>query len=198
MSSSPSPLRPSFYAAMDLFQNGPGSFYYLYDNQINICDFKDKMKTDSGDFSRYKLDITRFDLDDMAAKLAKSKALFQALPNTKGDMTASTFCPVTLEARFQGGITSGAMELLAKKMATLVVALEESLILKIMDLWISTRITNSNHLPDPYSRRRMRSYIGSPKTIPRAPTTNRMCLRCQPWSQQPGTIEPKTKSACAA
>ncbi|KAL2691303.1 hypothetical protein Neosp_001684 [[Neocosmospora] mangrovei] len=83
-------------------------------------------------FSHVELDLGDFGFDDVAAKLSYSEAIFDALPYTKGDITARSFDRVILRANLEGSIPSSAVHLLAKKMATLVVALEESLILKLV------------------------------------------------------------------
>ncbi|UPK91543.1 hypothetical protein LCI18_002478 [Fusarium solani-melongenae] len=58
--------------------------------------------------------------------------MLAALPYKGGDIIVKDYNRVLLEVIVKGGIKSGAADLLAKKMATLVMVLEESLLLKLV------------------------------------------------------------------
>ncbi|EEU40617.1 uncharacterized protein NECHADRAFT_75938 [Fusarium vanettenii 77-13-4] len=136
MSSSRSLFRPRISATMEFLQKVPDSFYYVCrhgNTRYGSVRVRHKCCIDSlYGFSHVELDLEDFDLDDVAAGLSYSEAIFDALPYTKGDITAGSFDRVILRANLGDYIPSSAAHLLAKKMATLVVALEESLILKLV------------------------------------------------------------------
>ncbi|KAM6521605.1 hypothetical protein FSOLCH5_006361 [Fusarium solani] len=135
MSSSRPLFKPCFNAAIELIQGWDAPFefcHHISNDQDKTCSF---LKTDSSKYTTsgtVSLIGPNFDLADVAAGLPELEAMLDALPYKGGDVIAEDFHHVELEVGIQGGIRNGAANILAKKMATLVMVLEESLLLKLV------------------------------------------------------------------
>lgn len=104
--------------------------HHVNNDQDNCCHFLKRLKYGHDD--TVSLVGPNFDLADVAAGLPELEAMLDALPYVGGDVTAKESHRVEIEVGIQGGIINGAANLLAKKITTLVMVLEESLLLKLV------------------------------------------------------------------
>lgn len=135
MSTSQSPLTPRFFLMLELCYDG--CQFFKYDrgrDETKKCWFTDRRSSSpsSGLRDAY-LFCPGFNFAEVAAGLPETEAIIDALHHRRGDVSANRACSVNLIVNFKGGFGNRAVNnLLGKKIATLVMLLEESLLLKLV------------------------------------------------------------------
>ncbi|RMJ01681.1 hypothetical protein CDV36_015622 [Fusarium kuroshium] len=126
-----SSFRPFFNAKIQLEYDGQSGRNYsrINNDQRSYGDF---FITDPDEFNTVSLVGPNFDLANVAAGLLGLKVVLEELPENRGCIAVKDYHRVVLQVGVQGGIESDAANLLAKKIATLAMVLEESLLLKLI------------------------------------------------------------------
>ncbi|RSM18165.1 hypothetical protein CDV31_003087 [Fusarium ambrosium] len=125
-----SSFRPFFNAEIQLEYDGKSS--------RNYCRINNDQRSYGGFFITGFISDTvslvgpNFDLANVAAGLLGLKVVLEELPENRGCIAVKDYHRVVLQVGVQGGIESDAANLLAKKIATLAMVLEESLLLKLV------------------------------------------------------------------
>ncbi|RSL87615.1 hypothetical protein CEP51_002171 [Fusarium floridanum] len=128
-----SSFRPFFNAEIQLEYDGESSRNYsrINNDQRSYGGF---FIADTSGFISNTVSLVgpNFDLANVAAGLLGLKVVLEELPENRGCIAVKDYHRVVLQVGVQGGIESDAANLLAKKIATLAMVLEESLLLKLV------------------------------------------------------------------